>query len=266
MAKRNKTISLIIPAYKQQRTIAKDLKRIKGIMDKSEFSYEIIVVVDGELDRTAQEARKIRSPFVKVVGYKKNHGKGYAVRYGMANAKGDFIAFLDAGMDLNPESLYDMLSCMDEKKTDIVIGSKLHPLSEVNYPWQRQILSWGYRSIVRLLFGLSVRDTQVGLKLFRRQVLEDVLPRLLVKQFAFDIEILAVARYLGYKKIEESPVQLNFKNWSSITSRNFIKPVFNMTWDTLAVFYRLKIRHYYDTKSKRQWRYDPDLNFRVNVG
>lgn len=265
-ARKSHLLSLIIPAFKQEKTIQKDIKRIVKVLDTIANKYEIIVVVDGFLDKTAQKAKSLGLRKVKIVGYKHNKGKGYAVRFGMANAKGDFIAFLDAGMDLNPQGLSQMISCMEKEKMDIVIGSKLHPESKVTYPWQRKILSWGYRSMVKTMFGLSVSDTQVGFKIFRRKVLEDVLPRLLVKKFAFDIEILAVAYSLGYTKISESPIELKFTNWSSITSKNFWKPVFNMIWDTTAVFYRLKILHYYDDESKRKWRYDPELNFRINVG
>lgn len=259
-------LSLIIPTYKQEKTIKKDLKRIKELLDGISYPYEIIVVVDGILDKTMQKAKQAHFTKIKIVGYKHNKGKGYAVRFGVAHAKGDLVAFLDGGMDLNPKALRAMLLIMEQEKCDIVIGSKLHPLSKVKYPLQRKVLSWGYRSLVQALFGLSVRDTQVGVKLFRREVLVKVLPRLLVKKFAFDIEILAVSHHVGYTKILEAPIQLRFNNWSSITSKNFLKPVFNMLWDTLAVYYRLRILHYYDNKSKRKWVYDPELNFRVNVG
>jgi hypothetical protein len=129
------------------------------------------------------------------------------------------------------------------------------------------MFTWVYQIIVRILFNVNIDDTQVGMKIYKRKILEDVLPRLLVKQFAFDIEILAVAHYLGYTKIIESPIELNFEGVkSSITSRNFWRIIFNMIKDTLDVFYRLRILHYYDDKSKRKWRFDPDLNFRVNIG
>ena len=120
--------------------------------------------------------------------------------------------------------------------------------------------------LIKFLFGLSLRDTQVGLKLYRRGVLEDVLPRLLVKRFAFDIEILAVAHYLGYTKIYEGPIELDFSGASTITSFTLWKEVFSVLRDTLAVFYRLRILHYYDTSNKRRWVFDPELNFRINVG
>ena len=129
------------------------------------------------------------------------------------------------------------------------------------------MLSWVYQKFTKLLFGLDVTDTQVGMKIYKRRVLEDVLPRLLVKQFAFDIEILAVAHHLGYRRIFEAPVEINlFSSKSSIVWGKMFRIIFNMLNDTFAVFYRLRILHYYDDASKRKWRYDPELNFRINIG
>ena len=259
-------LSLIIPAYNQEKTIKKNLLHVQKSLKKLKIPYEIILVIDGFTDKTRMRAKTIRSKHIHVLGYRNNHGKGYAVRFGMAKAKGNLIAFLDAGMDVDPKGIKDLLHVQQMKKSDIVIASKLHPNSKVIYPWQRKVLSWGYRSFVRVFFLLSIRDTQVGLKLFKREVLEDVLPRLLVKRYAFDIEMLAVAYYLGYTRIHEAPVKLSFQQWSSITSKNFLKTISFMMWDTCAVFYRLRIKKYYDNKSKRKWKFDPELNFRVNIG
>lgn len=259
-------LSIIVPAYKQEKTIRNDIEKIENVMSQLRYDYEIIVVVDGFVDNTFKNAKKIKSPKIIVTGYRHNHGKGYAVRFGMAKAKGSIIAFIDAGMDLNPNGISILLEYFEWHNADIIIGSKLHPASKVNYPFQRKILSLGYRFLVKLLFGLNIRDTQVGMKFFRRKVLEDVLPRLLVKDYAFDIEILAVAYRLKYRRIHEAPVELEFKNSSTITSANFWKIIFHMLIDTLAVFYRLKILRYYDDGNKRKWKLDPELNFRVNIG
>lgn len=261
-----KLLSLIVPVYKQEKIIQRNLRLILGELELLSYPHEVIVVVDGEVDRSWEEAEKVKSPHILVTGYKTNHGKGYAVRYGIAQSKGDIIGFLDAGGDIHADGLSMMLAHYHWYNADIIVGSKRHPVSKVFYPLQRKILSWGYQLIVRLLFGLNIRDTQVGLKLYRRRVIEDVLPRLLVKQFAFDIEILAVAHHLGYTRIFEAPVELDFTGVSSITNRNFLTVAFNTLWDTLAVFYRLRILHYYDNVNKRKWRFDPELNFRVNTG
>ncbi len=259
-------LSIIVPAYKQENTIIQDIEKIVQVMNHLRYDYEIIVVVDGLIDDTFENAKKIKSPKVIVTGYEHNHGKGYAVRFGMAKAKGSIVAFIDAGMDLNPNGISMLLEYFKWYNADIIVGSKLHPASKVNYPTQRKILSLGYRLLVKLLFGLTVKDTQVGMKFFRRRVLEDVLPRLLVKDYAFDIEILAVAYRLKHRRIYEAPVELEFKNSSTITSANFWKIILHMLNDTLAVFYRLKILRYYDDSNKRKWKYDPELNFRVNTG
>jgi len=259
--------SLIIPVYKQAATIRKDLEQVLAVLKTTKVDFEIIPVIDGMLDNSFAEAKKIKDPRIHVVGYQTNHGKGYAVRYGFSQASGNVIGFKDAGEDLKAKALPLMLAQFEFQQADIVIGSKRHPDSKVDYPLYRTILSWGYQQFTKLLFGLNVTDTQVGMKLYRRGVLENVLPRLLVKQFAFDIEILAVAYHLGYRKIFEAPVEIDlFAAHSSIDLNNMIRVIFNMLIDTLAVFYRLQILHYYDNASKRKWRFDPELNFRVNIG
>ncbi len=255
-------ISLIIPAYKQEKTIVRDLLRIKNVMDQLRYSYEIIVVVDGILDKTYQKAKKIKSSKIKIIGYKETSGKGHAVKFGMWRANGDIVAFIDAGMDINPNGISMLLEHLEWYNADIIVGSKLHPVSKVNYPHNRRLLSFGYRLLVKFLFGLSIRDTQVGIKFFRRKVLEKVLPRLLVKQYAFDIELLVVARYLGFKRIYEAPVDLKLKGSSSITSKDILTVILNMFLDTLAVFYRLNIKHYYHTSNRKHWKFDPNSMLR----
>ncbi len=264
-SKKNILLSIIIPAYRQEKTIHKDLLRIINVMERLRYRYEIIVVVDGIQDKTLKIAKKIKSSKLLVIGYENNKGKGFAVRFGMTRAKGEIIAFIDSGMDLHPNGLSMLLEHFEWYKADIIVGSKLHPASKVVYPFTRRLLSWGYRTLVRTLFGLQIRDTQVGMKFYRKKVLDDVLPKLLVKTYAFDIEILAVAHHMGYKRIFEAPIHLDFKGASSVTSKGFWRTITLMLWDTFAVFYRLKILHYYDKGKKRKWRYDPELSYRVNI-
>lgn len=264
MAK-SKLLSVIVPAYKQEKTVFKDIKRVKDTLDQTRYDYEVIVVVDGQVDKTLQSAKKIKSGKVKVVGYEENKGKGYAVRYGMARAKGDLIAFIDAGMEIDPNGISMILEHMEWYEADIIVGSKRHPASKVNYPFSRKIVSRLYQLFVKFFMGLNVSDTQAGLKIYRRQVLEKVLPRLLVKHYAFDLEMLAVAHHLGFKRIFEAPIKLSY-NFGDLTHAATFKEMKRALIDTLAIIYRLKILRYYDDGNKRKWRYDPDLDFRVNVG
>jgi glycosyltransferase involved in cell wall biosynthesis len=263
----NKILSVIVPTFDQEKTIVNDLDNIFSVLENTKYRYEIIVVVDGTMvDKTYEKLKKLKRKKLKLIGYKHNRGKGYAVRFGMAKAKGNYIAFIDAGGDLNPNGITMMLEHMFWYDADIIIGSKLHPVSKVIYPFSRRILSILSRIWIWLLFGLNVKDTQTGMKLFKYKVLEKVLPRLLVKQFAFDIEMLAVARHLGFRRIYESPVELTYNFQSTIMTKSFISIIFKTLLDTLAIFYRLNIRHYYDEKNQRKWCYDPELNFNINVG
>lgn len=265
---KGKKLSIIVPAYMQEKTIAEDLRNIVSVLDNIDYSYEVIVVVDGREDDTYEKAKRAKMKNVKVVGYRRNHGKGYAVRYGIARSSGGIIGFIDAGADINPLGLQMLLNHFEWYEADIIVGSKWHPVSKVKYPLWRKIISKGYGLYVKFLFGLRIKDTQLGMKFFRREVLEKVMPRLLVKQYAMDIEMLAVADRIGYTRIFEAPIELNWDelNSSLTVSRGLVSSIWNMFWDTLAVFYRMRILRYYDDARRQRWRYDEDLKMRVNIG
>ncbi len=236
----SRSISLIVPAYKEEKTIVEQIKEIKNSLIKITSDYEIIIVVDGFNDNTFNIAKKIKMPNLKVFGYKKNKGKGHAVKYGVSKANKKIIGFLDAGMDLDPKEISTMFSIMDEKNADIVVGSKVHPKSKVKYPLFRKILSCGYRLIIRLLFNLKINDTQAGFKLFKKDVAKKIFSKITVNGFAFDIESLVIAKNLGYQKIYESPIRVNFKK-SSINYFNFIGVAFWMLIDTIKIFIKYRL-------------------------
>lgn len=249
---RIKKLSIVVPSFKQEKTILKNIKTLEKSISLMRIPYEIIIVIDGLVDNTHKKLKKINSRRIKIYSYEENIGKGFAVRYGMLKAKGDVIGFIDAGFDIEPEGISMLLNHMIWYNADIIVGSKLHPVSRIEYPFFRKILSWGYRTYTHTLFGFKVKDTQVGIKLFRRRVVRDVFPILLVKQFAFDIEILAVSYSLGYRRIYEAPIKLDFSGMSTIASKGFWNVILRMLWDTLAVYYRLNIIHYYTTINKQR--------------
>lgn len=254
---KGKLISVVIPAYKAEKIIAKTLLRVKDTLDAIRYPYEIICVDDGSPDKTFKKALRFSNLYpnkIKAFGYKNNKGKGNAVRYGMARARGDIIGFVDVGVELNPNGISMLLEHFEWYGADIIVGSKRHPASKVYYPWQRKILSFGYQMGVKILFGLNIKDTQVGMKFFRKDVIDKILPRLLVKAFAFDIEMLSVANSLGYKRIFEAPIELKMDfGASTIASKGFIKTSWLTLVDTLAVFYRLRILHFYDYSNRKNW-------------
>lgn len=265
-SKKKTLISVIVPSYMQENTIEENLVHLKKALEELKYDYEIIIVVDGRVDKTFENAKKVKSSKIKVVGYSHNHGKGYAIRYGIARSKGELVCFIDSGTDLNPKGLSILLEYLEMYDADIVIGSKRHANSLVVYPLDRRVISFLSQVFIRFLFGLNVKDTQVGMKIFRRKVTEDIMPRLLVKKFAFDIEVLVVAHNLGYSKIVEAPVELNYDFKGSLITKNLFKELIRTLWDTIAIFYRLRIQGYYKDKNKRKWRYDPELEFSINIG
>jgi len=259
-------LSVIIPIYKQEKTIKKDLQNIDKTLKQIRYDYEIIAVVDGiSIDKSFKEIKKLKLKKLKIFGYRNNHGKGYAVRYGMAKTKGDYIAFIDAGMEIDPNGISLVLEHMEWYNADVIVASKRHPASMVKYPPSRKIISLGAHIISRYLLGINIHDTQAGLKIFKKQVLIKVLPRLLVRSYAFDLEILSVANRLGFSKIYEAPIKLNY-DFTSLTHATGLKTIYNCLIDALAVFYRLKILRYYDDQNKRKWIYNPELDMRINTG
>ena len=262
----NHFLSVIVPIYKQEKTNIADIKNIITTLDQIRYDYEIIAVVDGKnIDKSYKKIKQAKFSKVKILGYPHNHGKGFAIRYGMARTKGDYVAFIDAGMEIDPNGISMLIEHLEWYNADIVVASKRHPASQVNYPVDRKIVSFGAQMVAKFLLNINVKDTQAGLKIFRRQVLEKVLPRLLVKTYAFDLEILTVANHIGFTRIYEAPIKLSY-DFQGLTHAVGLKTVFICLSDALAVFYRLKILHYYDNNNKRQWIFDKELSLRVNTG
>jgi len=241
----NPKLSIIIPAYKEEKNIYKTVDDILKAHDILDYDYEVIVVVDGSPDRTEKEAKRHKSSRVKVFSYSKNQGKGYALKYGVKKAKGEIITLTDAGGDFNPKQFDNCVKLLEIFDADFVLGSKRHPASKVDYPRARRIYSWIYQKMIKVLFGLNVTDTQAGLKFMKAEVAKKVLPKALVKQYAFDLEMLVIAKRFGFTRIFEAPIELNFNSVN--TGINF-KSITRMITDTLAIFYRARILHYYDKK------------------
>lgn len=237
--------SVVVPAYNESQTIFNNIKETVETLAAFDYDFEIIVVDDGSNDETYLHAARLLDDHggrVRVVRYDVNQGKGNALMCGAAYATGEYVVFLDADMDLHPRQLPTFFGIMSATGADVVIGAKRHPLSKVNYPFIRKIYSAVYYVMIRVLFGLPIRDTQTGLKVFKTSVLRNVFPRILVKRFAFDIEVLTNAHRLGYK-IVDAPVTLEFKRGEGRVRSSDVK---SMLLDTLSVFYRMHILRYYD--------------------
>jgi len=236
------TLTIVLPMFNEGSRIEGNIRTIIDVVDHSGVDFELICVSDGSTDDTVENAAHVGDPRVVVLEYVDNRGKGYAVRSGSLRARGSFVGWLDADLDLDPASLLVCLSRAQADDLDVVVGSKRHPQSIVDYPLTRRVYSWLYQQLVRVLFGLKVRDTQVGVKVFRRPVLDTVLPITLVKRYAFDLEVLALAHACGFRRIEEAPITLRYQFSGSSVNWRAIRQALH---DTAAVFYRLRLRRSY---------------------
>ncbi len=245
-------ISIIVPAFNEEAVIRASLEEIVATFDGMDLDYEVIVIDDGSRDGTTRAAIEVarRHSHIKVKRKPGNYGKGRALKKAFRYCTGDLIVFLDADLDLAPSFIPMLIDTMKWEGVDVVIGSKFHPMSQTRYSFQRRVISFIYHCAIKTMFGLGLYDTQSGLKVFKRKVLEEVFPRILVKKFAFDLEVLAVARRLGFKLVEAPIVLIKKRRYGRIGWQ----ALWQTGWDTLAVFYRLHILHYYDKISVKKTR------------
>ena len=238
-------VSVIMPAYNEGKHILHNIEETVKALDQFGCDYEIIVVDDGSLDNTYKEALKAQNGHANLIVKKNmiNRGKGRAIKHGFKFAQGDYIVFLDADLDLHPGQIKIFFDIMKREGSDIVIGSKRHSASILNYPKRRKIISYIYNLLIRILFASRIRDTQTGLKVFKRKILDSLFHIILVKRFAFDVELLMVAHHIGYK-ISDAPIEINFGREQRM-GRIGIIDILHTYWDTLAVFYRMYLRRYY---------------------
>jgi glycosyltransferase involved in cell wall biosynthesis len=234
-------LSILMPAYNEGPQIYDNLLHTVNVLSAHPLDFELVVIDDGSCDQTAGEIQKAAAfhpALIKPVLLPENLGKGAALCAGFQQAGGKLIAFLDSDMDLPPAQLVLLLELMELSGADIIVGSKRHPDSTIAYPLHRRLMSEIYYQFVRLLLKLPVRDTQVGIKLFRRPVLEYTLPRLTTCRFAFDVELLSLAATKGFT-MKEAPVFINYQcTWGRIG----IQSIVQMLKDTLLIFYRLRIK------------------------
>jgi dolichol-phosphate mannosyltransferase len=231
-------LSFVIPAYNEENFIEDMLESIDAVIAGKHLPYEIVVVDDGSRDRTLANVVRYakRNGHVKVVSYPKNVGKGYAVKTGFMQSNGDVVVFADSDMEIDLSVISKYIEAL--KRGDIVIASKKHPDSRVKVPLFRKILSNGFNSLVRLLTGVPLKDTQSGLKAMRKSAFVDIFPRLAVKRYAFDVELLAVANLFGLKVVE-MPVDIK------LDASFKPKEMWRMFVDLLGIAYRLRVIHWY---------------------
>lgn len=213
-------LSIVIPAYNEEKRLGASLKRMLAYFDAQKYSYEILIVDDGSKDGTAKVVETISAcrSQVRLLRYETNQGKGYAVRYGMLRAQGARVLFSDADLATPIEEVEKLLACLDTG-CDIAIGSRDVRGSEL---MQRESLlrEFGGRAFNKLVQFLAVpgiHDTQCGFKLFTESACKQVFTRCVMNDFAFDVEALYIAIRLLGLRVEEVPIRWAHQQGSKIS-------------------------------------------------
>ncbi len=235
-------VSVVVPYYNPGDRLRTTVERLVRVLEASEMSFEIITVSDGSTDGSPFTLEGFPEGIVRRVSYAKNVGKGHALRVGFGMGRGHYLGFIDADGDISPDFLASFVSVMRAQEPDIIVGSKWHPESSVHWTPLRRVYSKGHQHLIHLLFRLNVKDTQVGIKLVDRRVIADVLPLLQESRFALDLELLVLARRLGYTRIVEAPVRIEERLGSTVS----LKAAKRLLVDTLGIFVRYSVRHEYE--------------------
>lgn len=196
--------------------------------------FEIIVVNDGSKDRTRDAVTTISQSDkrIRLISYSRNMGKGYAIRQGVIHSHGRYVLLIDGDGNISTEVLFPYLT--KAKEVDIAIGSKYHPGSTVSAPLSRKIMSRAFQGLVKLMLNLKLQDTQVGLKAGNGEVFRAIFKHTLVRRYAFDVEMLVLARDLN-KQVVEMPVKIR------IDRRFHAKDIVRMAIDLIAITYRTRL-------------------------
>jgi glycosyltransferase involved in cell wall biosynthesis len=251
-------ISIVVPAYNEAESIYEMVCESVRAMEELGRDYEIIVVDDGSTDDTTPEAARAAREFDNVILIRlpENAGKGSALRRGFQASSKEHVCFLDADLDIHPYQIHSLVSEMERTGADVVIGSKRHPRSKLEYPSIRKLYSSVYYYLIFFLFRLPLKDTQTGIKLFKREVLARVFPLMVSMEYVIDLELLLITNHMGFS-ITEAPVKIAFqREYGRITWVH----IRGIIVDTLSIFYRFYVLGYYDSPLKEVLDYEPRVS------
>lgn len=217
--------SVVIPAYNEEARITSTLTQIVSFMDDFSADYEVIVVDDGSADETVEIVQNYAHSHNKIRIIQNPHkGKGYAVRTGVLDATGEFILLCDADMATPIQEIKRLLVWLKDHDFDIAIASREGVGAErKNEPYLRHIMGRVFNMIIQMLILPGIEDTQCGFKLFNKKAAHNIFKRLVLfgpdtpdtkkpRVSAFDVEVLVIAKRLGFK-IKEVPV-----SWSYVSN------------------------------------------------
>lgn len=194
-------LSVVIPAYREEALLASSMGRVQSWLAAAGIDGEVVLVTELSPDRTQEVGRELakRYPNVVLLENEGNMGKGYTVKRGLLRSSAHRAAFIDADLSIPVEDLSSLLNRMDETGADAVVGRRA--IAEGVSP-VKVLLSWGFRTLNRLVNGMPLRETQCGCKLFTRAFIEDVFPLVDCDGFGFDVDVLAIGLARGWRIAE----------------------------------------------------------------
>lgn len=202
------SLSIVIPAYNEERRLPPTLAAVRAYLDAHAYpDAEILVVDDGSRDGTAalvEELNLLEDPRVRLLRNPGNRGKGFSVRHGMLEARGEWILFSDADLSAPIEELDKLLPAALAQQAQVAIGSRAldRSLIGVHQSRLRELAGIFLNRVMRIVTGLPFADTQCGFKLFRRDAARLIFARQQLDGFTFDVEDLFIARVLGIPATE----------------------------------------------------------------
>ncbi|HZW80892.1 MAG TPA: dolichyl-phosphate beta-glucosyltransferase [Candidatus Deferrimicrobiaceae bacterium] len=203
------TYSIVIPAYNEGQRLGETLEKVLAYVRQQGWDAEVIVVNDGSCDNTAQIVHTFaeKNPNLRLVENPGNRGKGYSVRNGILNSRGDIVVFSDADLSSPIEEMPKLLQAL-AAGADIAIGSRWlrAELQTQRQSLHRQLFGRVFNALNRIILGLQFKDTQCGFKAFTRRAAQTILPLQRIERWGFDPEILFLARKFGFR-VEEVPVR-----------------------------------------------------------
>ena len=200
-------ISLIIPAYNEEKNILRMLKKLRLLLKNEKDKWEILIINDGSTDNTLGILKNYKPKFFKIISYKKNKGKGFAVKKGVKEATGDYICFIDSDLAYSFDNLKNLLSYLEN--FEVVIGSRnLETDNHENISTLRRIFGKGFNILSNIILGYRIKDTQCGLKAFKKEAAERLFSKQTLNGWGFDTEILYLAKKKNYKIKEVKAVVL----------------------------------------------------------
>ena len=185
-------LSIVIPCYNESKDITNNVNKVKDYLKEKKIDHELLLVNDGSKDNTKEVIEAI--PDVVALSYDKNRGKGGAVKYGIENATGDYVLFMDADLSTDISAIEKVIELAPSY--DLIIGSR-HAKDSVikkKQPWTRVFIGWCCRVLVKMLFHTKLKDTQCGFKAMKADVAKKIVAKQLVNNFAFDVEYIYIAR------------------------------------------------------------------------